>query len=902
MLFISIMALTLLKSTTRRTEHLFNNINKAELQLCAGNVFFANYSYVQKKFMDYSSLILSNYPEYTKAATTPAFYKEFLSTFNSNTLENQGWRELFSKFSDTTYYIPRVDLETLFSKLANNLDVQVVMIPHKSFPSTLLTVVRVKSKRASTYLWGLVTTKYFSNWGRFELESNSTARWVAGSVLYGPMFFGSMGTGNGGLRAEFTIPPDTSNLNSYGPVFNGEIWYETWNFDLHLNPSLQQSMRKIRVDQDGDGIYETNLGNKSYAVYSTQDATWIYIDGFKNVIEANTFSVDGGYLYANGQVKDFMPDGYSEDFNQKYLSWFLPAGTMKVDEDTLNRLENRFSEMENYYAQNFSNMTAIGDMLDASYYATSSLENSYVSNGIKFETTVRSIGSNTSTNETETIENITSPLDTSQALLSIVPEVKNWLNSEDNYILSVKDQIGVALNTNPLTEAQVQEWLGNYAEIDLPQTVVTTAQRKTITQTQQTGSTTVKDYASSVNISGDVLTGNNLETLLATNLNLSSFKEYSVLRFSWPREITIGGSGQIRQRTRTAEREAIEYIEAPQSVTITLEWGKWKYRNGKWRKKKTWHWQDWHRRKVWVKYFESRDFTIMLPTEVSAWGDWVYSDWSDWEVISSPGGKKGSTYNANVDYYIITDPSEFNKESYSSVVAYRVNSGNEKVYPSFTATPVILTHKGLLIADGDINIGGSGLPGGASQTLGREASIIEGKFTMLSKEGNIYTNGDILYHDLLSDSTFLGYVEQPGKAFDPDYDPNDSANAVSLDDMLNLVVVNGSIEIPYQSKPAGRVKIKNIKLTANLFAFGKGNRGTINIEKYNWYDENMGYRHIFGTMVSRDNSAAGTSGRHGESYGFRSRNYYDERLYGNEDMPFGTPESNLLQAMGIGMK
>ncbi|AKI97744.1 hypothetical protein [Kosmotoga pacifica] len=889
MVFISLMALTLLNTTSQKMELLFNRINKAELQLYAGNVFFTNYSYIQKKFMDNSSLVLSNYPEYTKAATTPAFYKEFLKSFSSDTLENQGWKELFNEFSDSVFYIPGANLEALFSRLAKGLDVKLVMIPHKNFPSTLLTVVRVKSKKATTYLWGLVGSKYFSNWSRFELKSNTTAMWFPGSVLYGPTFFGSAGVGNGGLRAVMTIPPDESNINAYGPVFNGEVWYETWDFSLQLNPALEKPRKQIRVDQDGDGKYETNLGNKNYVVYNTGDATWIYVDGFKNVIEANTITTKGSYLYVNGSVKDFLPNGYSDDFNAKYLPWFLPGGVRKVDQDMMARLETRFSEMETYYTQNFSNITHLEDILDASYHATSGLQESYVSNGIKFEDTTRSLGTGSSISETETIENITGTIDINDVLLSIVPEVRTWLNSKNNYILSVKKQIGVPLNTNPLTEAQVQKWLEYDAIINFPNTTVVTSQKKTITQLQQTGSTTVKDFASSVSVSADVLTGSEVETLLATSMNLSPLKEYSVLKISWPREITIGGSGQFRQRTRTATREAIEYIETTKNVKVTLKWWKWRYKKGKWIKRtKT--------------YYTSKNFTVTVPVKVKTWGDWVYGDWSDWEILSGYSSKKGSTYNASVDYYVITDPKEFDKQSFDSVVTYKVNSEDELIYPSFTATPVMLTHKGLMIVDNNISIGGSGIKYGVGKTLGREATVIEGKFTILSKNGNIATNGDIIYHDLLSDSTFMSYVDQPGEAFDPDYDPNDSAYAVSLDDMLNLVAANGNIYLPYAATYADRMRIKNIKLTSNIFAFGKGNRGEINIEKYYKYNVNMGYRHIFGTMVSRDNSAAGTSGWYGESYGFRSRNYYDERLYGNEDMPFGTPESNLLQAMGIGMK
>ncbi|MDI9374895.1 MAG: hypothetical protein QM447_04110, partial [Thermotogota bacterium] len=99
----------------------------------------------------------------------------------------------------------------------------------------------------------------------------------------------------------------------------------------------------------------------------------------------------------------------------------------------------------------------------------------------------------------------------------------------------------------------------------------------------------------------------------------------------------------------------------------------------------------------------------------------------------------------------------------------------------------------------------------------------------------------------------------------------------------------------------GRDAISNIKLFSNLFAFGKNsghsNTGQILIEDYNRYSVNLGYRHVFGPMVSVEAGPAGSGNN-----GFRSRNYYDERLYGNIDMPFGSPESNLLEVLSVSMK
>ncbi len=115
--------------------------------------------------------------------------------------------------------------------------------------------------------------------------------------------------------------------------------------------------------------------------------------------------------------------------------------------------------------------------------------------------------------------------------------------------------------------------------------------------------------------------------------------------------------------------------------------------------------------------------------------------------------------------------------------------------------------------------------------------------------------------------------------------------------------------MPYQSTSSGRDAIKNIKLFTNLFAFGKNsghsNTGQILVDGYDRYNVDMGFRHLFGTMVSIEAGPAGETsetGPAGRTVGFRSRNYYDERLYGNEDLPFASPESNILEVMGTSMR
>ena len=226
---ITIIAVALLNRTSSTTSELFQNISKSQLQVDAGNVFYANYGYLRKKFAEESFLNLSTNSFYISVISTPSSLETFLSLFDNNTLENQSWNTLFNRFSQDRFFKPGSDLRSIFEELTDGTFEDLVMIPDKSSLNTYLAVVITSNGAMKSYFWGIVSPRYFSNWSRFVLESNSTAQWFPGSVIYGPTFLGSTGqggAGNGGLRMIATIPPGSGSLSIYGPIFNGEIWYE----------------------------------------------------------------------------------------------------------------------------------------------------------------------------------------------------------------------------------------------------------------------------------------------------------------------------------------------------------------------------------------------------------------------------------------------------------------------------------------------------------------------------------------------------------------------------------------------------------------------------------------------------------------------------------------------------
>ncbi len=138
---ITIIAVALLNRTSSTTSELFQNISKSQLQVDAGNVFYANYGYLRKKFAEESFLNLSTNSFYISLISTPSSLETFLSFFDNNTLENQSWNTLFNRFSQDRFFKPGSDLRSIFEELTDGTFEDLVMIPDKSSLNTYLAVV-----------------------------------------------------------------------------------------------------------------------------------------------------------------------------------------------------------------------------------------------------------------------------------------------------------------------------------------------------------------------------------------------------------------------------------------------------------------------------------------------------------------------------------------------------------------------------------------------------------------------------------------------------------------------------------------------------------------------------------------------------------------------------------------
>lgn len=84
--------------------------------------------------------------------------------------------------------------------------------------------------------------------------------------------------------------------------------------------------------------------------------------------------------------------------------------------------------------------------------------------------------------------------------------------------------------------------------------------------------------------------------------------------------------------------------------------------------------------------------------------------------------------------YLITPSDGFSEMNFDTTVIMKVNSKNEEDYPSFTTEATSFSNKGYYVVEEDIETGGAGIPGGVGTTLGREATVIDGRYTIRSKK------------------------------------------------------------------------------------------------------------------------------------------------------------------------
>lgn len=889
MLIMSMILSVLLTRSSSTNRILYENTVLQKSRVEAGNVFFTLLPYLQRRYFQKGNMNLSTYDEFVYSSISPDWYDSFLKQFNTSSLEDRSWLDFFGEFKNNVFYYPLPDLKKAMSIVADDSDVEFVLLPRK-YGTTHLAIISINCNGIRSYCWGGISSRYFSNWSRFELQSSGNSTWHPGSVIYGPTFFGG-----DGLRTTAYLPPDPSNPNNTGTLFTGEVWYTDHDLNLSNNSNGYPGRRNILLDTDGNGSGdEIMYWKNNYHYIKAENIYYLYNDNMREMIAAEEFDPLTGY--AKGHLVELYP-GNKTEFNPEFMPYYFPAGTVKVDLDTETALTKRFSEMKDVFSNQDMNSVPIENIFNDSYYATETLMNSVNSFGIVFDDCTRNVGTGGSLedNSSDAID-IVRDLRESDFLDELIPKVMETLNTRrDHNLKKIVKSIQRDLRIRPLNENRdfSQDEIRDF--LNLPHTKMTVygnywgypeqiigAQEKTLTQTRRSGSLVIKDLASKADISADVLTGSELKNVVGYfSIPILQSREYSVLRFSWDREIKNSEDTTVQTRYAKVRREAVSY-KSWKNVEIVVEYARLanpdKLNNNN-RNYKT----------------IIGDFGINIPGEVKEWSEWsepVYGPFHDYST-----GNNVTT--ANVDFYVATDVNEFDKQNFNSIAFYNVDSHSNAQYPSFLATPVTINTRGLFQFEDDITIGGSGFGSsyGTNKKLSREASVIDGRYTLLSRNGDIRLKGDIVYNDIIRDETFLNYLKNYSTPFSPDYDPNTAARNVDLRDMLNLVTTNGDIVIPYANTYGEIEKLKNIKILSNIFAFGSGNRGRIDIEGYSSYRQNMGYRNILGTMVCKEAGPAGSGGS-----GFRSRNYYDERLLSNESLPFGTPESNLLIGIGVSFR
>lgn len=274
---------------------------------------------------------------------------------------------------------------------------------------------------------------------------------------------------------------------------------------------------------------------------------------------------------------------------------------------------------------------------------------------------------------------------------------------------------------------------------------------------------------------------------------------------------------------------------------------------------------------------------------------WYIEEYEVWEKNNNGWSRKSRNNSRDVAQVVITKSSEFDSLPPWNAKSFFVTktgqgAGSVNLLDQDLGT-IDMQHAGVFICENDIKVGGGGLPQGTGH--GSKLSLVDGRYSFISMAGNIKIIGDIVYNDIYSD--IQQYLNK--ELIGTNVDLNRLVSENNANDMLNLVAIDKDIYMPYEENK----NHKNIKIMSNIFAFGNNGSGSFRIEKYEDFND-MGYRHVFGTIVGKSASPTYTYGNNNKIKGFQEFNVYDDRLYSNEDLPVATPESSLLMAFGFGAR
>ncbi|RKX51613.1 MAG: hypothetical protein DRP25_03895 [Thermotoga sp.] len=199
--------------------------------------------------------------------------------------------------------------------------------------------------------------------------------------------------------------------------------------------------------------------------------------------------------------------------------------------------------------------------------------------------------------------------------------------------------------------------------------------------------------------------------------------------------------------------------------------------------------------------------------------------------------------------------------------------------------PISFKFNGLII-DGHGGSGGSQGQGEAIEigygVKNDYIARVMGRFTLVSR-GSVEIYGSLIYDgvfDKLNELGLLGtdksipeYLEEHGEQGRDIL--NDLISETNTIDMLNVVSLRRDITLMDTDYT------KNAKLFGNFFTFG-GKFAVVHSSK------NRGYRHVFGSVTAKGLTYTFT-GSYDNWNGWKEYNIYDDRLYRNEALPFGTP-------------
>lgn len=380
LVFVSIASISLIRLVNANTRNVTLIQRKFDNQIDAGNVFFSLVGYFQSKYNDSSVLNMAEINTFSSTDTLVEWYSNLVNKMSNNTLEDRYWLETFEQFQNT-YYLPTSAMKSALEQLSPDVDIDLVVRPHKIYPNLLFVVVRTSDfESAESVFWGMISPRYFSNWAVFLLEGVNSYYYY-GEFVDGPSYYGGRGIG-----AQLNVPPLTEEEKEnpaheeIGPLFNGNMMNRQPWLNLRYN---NYTTKNLWVDDNGDGTGDRRIASNTRMNWTEYDNKYYLYYGSNNPaygVIAQALSLNGNNVVISNLLTaenvNLQPSDMEERcgvFSQ-FLPWYFQGGVTYIDDSIHSGMVDKFDSMMAYY-QGYINSNKVSTAQSAlnSYFSGSTI-------------------------------------------------------------------------------------------------------------------------------------------------------------------------------------------------------------------------------------------------------------------------------------------------------------------------------------------------------------------------------------------------------------------------------------------------------------------------------------------------------------------------------------------------